>query len=114
MRISDWSSDVCSSDLIRPAANQMLADMDHPFARGETLYDTTFENVQAGLRTDYLFRLANRPQGLVVGTGDLSEPALGWLPYGVRRPVTSFGVHTAVAQQSLSYLSPLVLKTEPQ
>src|SRR3546814_6654454 len=45
---------------IRPAANQMLADMDHPFARGETLYDTTFENVQAGLRTDYLFRLANR------------------------------------------------------
>src|SRR3546814_2881308 len=41
---------------IRPAARQMLGDMGHPFARGEPVYDVTFENVQAGLRTDYLFR----------------------------------------------------------
>ena len=58
---------------IRPAARQMLADIGHPFARGEQVYDVTFENVQAGLRTDYLFRLANQNGGLVVGTGDLSE-----------------------------------------
>ncbi|MBV9830583.1 MAG: NAD(+) synthase, partial [Marmoricola sp.] len=44
---------------IRPAAQQMLADLGHPFARGEKVYDVTFENVQAGLRTDYLFRAAN-------------------------------------------------------
>ena len=45
---------------IRPAAQQMLADIGHPFAKGEKVYDVTFENVQAGLRTDYLFRLANQ------------------------------------------------------
>jgi NAD+ synthase (glutamine-hydrolysing) len=63
---------------IRPAARQLLADLKHPFARGEAVYDITFENVQAGLRTDYLFRLANQHGALVVGTGDLSELALGW------------------------------------
>ncbi len=56
---------------IKPMANQMLADLDHPFAKGKKVYDVTFENVQAGLRTDYLFRLANKEGGMVVGTGDL-------------------------------------------
>ncbi|MBV8457740.1 MAG: NAD(+) synthase, partial [Acetobacteraceae bacterium] len=60
---------------IRPAAQRMLADLGHPFARGEQVYDVTFENVQAGLRTDYLFRLANQHDGIVIGTGDLSELA---------------------------------------
>ncbi|MET0366229.1 MAG: NAD(+) synthase, partial [Sphingobium sp.] len=68
---------------IRPAARQMLGDMGHPFAEGQPVYDVTFENVQAGLRTDYLFRLANHHGGMVVGTGDLSELALGWCTYGV-------------------------------
>src|SRR3546814_15694983 len=62
---------------IRPAARQMLADMDHPFAQGEPAYDVTFENVQAGLRTDYPFRLANQWEGLVGGTGDFAEIVLG-------------------------------------
>src|SRR5258708_32577278 len=57
--------------------------MDPPFARGEKVYDATFENVQARLRTDYLFRLANQRGGSVLGTGDLSELALGWSTYGV-------------------------------
>ena len=70
---------------IRPAARQMLADLRHPFASGEPVYDVTFENVQAGLRTDYLFRLANQNQGLVVGTGDLSELALGLVHLWGRR-----------------------------
>src|SRR6202008_5017848 len=61
---------------IRPAASQMLADIGHASAKGEALYDVTFENVQAGLRTDYLFRLANHNGALVVGTGDLSELGL--------------------------------------
>lgn len=62
---------------IRPTAQQMLKDIEHPFASGQPAYDVTFENVQAGLRTDYLFRLANHHRGLVVGTGDLSE--LPWV-----------------------------------
>jgi NAD+ synthase (glutamine-hydrolysing) len=76
--------EVTSRELdIRPAATQMLKDMGHPFGQGEPVYDITFENVQAGLRTDYLFRLANHHGGLVIGTGDLSELALGWCTYGV-------------------------------
>src|SRR3546814_11266467 len=78
---------------IRPAARQMLGDMGHPFARGEPVYDVTFENVQAGLRTDYLFRLANQRDGFVIGTGDLSELALGWCPYGLRDPMSPYGLH---------------------
>ena len=64
----------------------MLKEMGHPFARGEKVYDVTFENVQAGLRTDYLFRLANQRGGIVLGTGDLSELALGWSHLRRRRP----------------------------
>ena len=68
---------------IRPAARLMLEQIGHPFAQGEAVYDVTFENVQAGLRTDFLFRLANQRKGFVLGTGDLSELALGWCTYGV-------------------------------
>ena len=68
---------------IRPACEQMLRDINHPYARGEPVYDITFENVQAGERTSHLFRLANLHQGLVLGTSDLSELALGWCTYGV-------------------------------
>ncbi|PRC43463.1 NAD(+) synthase, partial [Mycobacterium sp. ITM-2017-0098] len=48
---------------IKSTAELMLTEMDHPFSRGEKVYDVTFENVQAGLRTDYLFRLANQRGG---------------------------------------------------
>ena len=89
---------------IRPAANQMLADMDHPFAKGEPVYDVTFENVQAGLRTDYLFRLANQRQGFVVGTGDLSELALGWCTYGVGDHMSHYGVNAGVPKTLIQYL----------
>ncbi|MFN2227118.1 MAG: NAD(+) synthase, partial [Anaerolineae bacterium] len=68
---------------VRPASRQMLQDIGHPFARGEAVYDVTFENVQAGERTSHLFRLANLHGALVLGTGDLSELALGWTTYGV-------------------------------
>jgi NAD+ synthase (glutamine-hydrolysing) len=89
---------------IRPAARQMLADMDHPFARGEEVYDVTFENVQAGLRTDYLFRLANRHGGLVVGTGDLSELALGWCTYGVGDQMSHYNVNASVSKTLIQHL----------
>jgi len=89
---------------IRPAANQMLADMGHPYARGEKLYDVTFENVQAGLRTDYLFRLANQHGGFVIGTGDLSELALGWCTYGVGDQMSHYGVNAGVPKTLIQYL----------
>ena len=89
---------------IRPAARRMLADMDHPFAKGEPVYDVTFENVQAGLRTDYLFRLANRHGGFVVGTGDLSELALGWCTYGVGDQMSHYAVNSGVPKTLIQYL----------
>jgi NAD+ synthase (glutamine-hydrolysing) len=89
---------------IRPAAKQMLADMDHPFAEGEPVYDVTFENVQAGLRTDYLFRLANHHGGIVLGTGDLSELALGWCTYGVGDQMSHYAVNTGVPKTLIQHL----------
>jgi NAD+ synthase (glutamine-hydrolysing) len=96
---------------IKPAARQMLADMDHPFTRGEPVYDITFENVQAGLRTDYLFRLANRHSGIVLGTGDLSEIALGWNTYGVGDQMSHYNVNGSLAKTLIQYLIRWVVKT---
>ncbi|MEG3123028.1 NAD(+) synthase [Sphingomonas sp. GB1N7] len=89
---------------IRPAARQMLGDMGHPFADGEPHYDVTFENVQAGLRTDYLFRLANQRGGLVIGTGDLSELALGWCTYGVGDQMSHYAVNAGVPKTLIQFL----------
>jgi NAD+ synthase (glutamine-hydrolysing) len=89
---------------IRPAAERMLADIGHPFAGGEPVYDVTFENVQAGLRTDYLFRLANHHGGIVVGTGDLSELALGWCTYGVGDQMAHYNVNAGVPKTLIQHL----------
>src|SRR5207253_6196538 len=89
---------------IRPAATQMLKDMGHPFAGGEPVYDVTFENVQAGLRTDYLFRLANQHGGIVIGTGDLSELALGWCTYGVGDQMAHYNVNAGVPKTLIQHL----------
>ncbi|HVS11756.1 MAG TPA: NAD(+) synthase [Planctomycetota bacterium] len=89
---------------IRPACERMLSDIGHPFARGEALYDTTFENVQAGERTSHLFRLANRHDALVVGTGDLSELALGWCTYGVGDQMSHYGVNASVPKTLVRHL----------
>ncbi|GAA1479074.1 NAD(+) synthase [Nocardioides aestuarii] len=89
---------------ITAAARQMLADLDHPYADGEEVYDVTFENVQAGLRTDYLFRLANHRGGIVLGTGDLSELALGWCTYGVGDQMSHYGVNAGVPKTLIQHL----------
>ena len=89
---------------IRPAARQMLADMGHPFSDGEPAYDVTFENVQAGLRTDYLFRIANQRGGFVIGTGDLSELALGWCTYGVGDQMSHYAVNCGVPKTLIQHL----------
>jgi NAD+ synthase (glutamine-hydrolysing) len=82
----------------------MLADIGHPFAKGEKVYDVTFENVQAGLRTDYLFRLANQHRGMVVGTGDLSELGLGWCTYGVGDHMSHYNPNGSVSKTLIQHL----------
>ncbi len=82
----------------------MFRDIGHPFARGEPVYDVTFENVQAGERTSHLFRLANLHNGLVLGTGDLSELALGWMTYGVGDHMSHYNVNVSVPKTLIQYL----------
>lgn len=96
---------------IRPSAQQMLRDIGHPAASGEALYDTTYENVQAGERTSHLFRLANRHGALVLGTGDLSELALGWCTYGVGDHMSHYNVNGSVPKTLVQHLIRFVADT---
>jgi len=96
---------------IRPAAQRMLADIGHAFADGEPVHDVTFENVQAGLRTDYLFRLAGQHGGFVLGTGDLSELALGWCTYGVGDQMSHYGINAGLPKTLIQYLIRWVIAT---
>ena len=89
---------------IKPLAQQMLASLQHPFAQGEPVYDVTFENVQAGLRTDILFRAANQRGAMVLGTGDLSEIALGWSTYGVGDHMSHYNVNASVPKTLIQHL----------
>ena len=89
---------------IRPSCLQMFRDIGHPFAQGKAVYDITFENVQAGERTSHLFRLANLADALVVGTGDLSELALGWCTYGVGDHMSHYNVNASVPKTLIQYL----------
>lgn len=89
---------------IRPSCLQMLKDLDHPYSRGEPVYDVTFENVQAGERTSHLFRLANLHGAPVVGTSDLSELALGWSTYGVGDHMAHYHVNASIPKTLIQYL----------
>lgn len=102
---------------IRPSCEQMLRDLGHPLADRpwpappSPVYDVTFENVQAGERTSHLFRLANHCNGLVVGTGDLSELALGWSTYGVGDHMSHYNVNASVPKTLVRYLIHWVAET---
>ena len=82
----------------------MLRDLEHPYAEGSKQYDITFENVQAGERTSHLFRLANHLGGLVIGTGDLSELALGWATYGVGDQMSHYAVNASVPKTLIGFM----------
>jgi NAD+ synthase (glutamine-hydrolysing) len=97
---------------IRPSCEQMFKDLGHPFAAGEPQYDITFENVQAGERTNHLFRLANFNNAMVVGTGDLSELALGWCTYGVGDHMSHYNVNASVPKTLIKHLVRWVAETD--
>jgi NAD+ synthase (glutamine-hydrolysing) len=89
---------------IRRSSLQMLADIEHPYAKGQPVHDVTFENVQAGERTSHLFRLANQHDAIVLGTGDLSELALGWCTYGVGDQMSHYNVNASVPKTLIQHL----------
>jgi NAD+ synthase (glutamine-hydrolysing) len=97
---------------IRPSAGQMLADIEHPAAGGAKQYDITYENVQAGERTSHLFRLANFNDALVIGTGDLSELALGWATYGVGDHMSHYSVNASVPKTLVRFLIRWAIDTD--
>ncbi|MFI3226562.1 MAG: NAD(+) synthase [Clostridia bacterium] len=84
---------------IRDSVNQHFSDIGHD---GETL-DVTFENAQARMRTQILMNLANKNGGLVIGTGDLSELALGWATYNGDH-MSMYAVNASVPKTLVRYL----------
>jgi len=104
---------ICAAEIdIQPSCTQMLDDLGHPFADGKPVYDVTFENVQAGERTSHLFRLANLHNALVLGTGDLSEIALGWSTYGVGDHMSHYNVNASVPKTLIQYLIRWVIASD--
>ena len=97
---------------IRDAATEMFEKIGHPFADGEPVHDITFENVQAGLRTDFLFRLANQNGGMVIGTSDLSELALGWATYGVGDQMSHYAVNAGVPKTLIQHIMRWVISDD--
>ena len=96
---------------IRPSCTQMLKNIGHPCAKGKTVYDITFENIQAGERTSHLFRIANLRNAIVLGTGDLSELALGWCTYGVGDHMSHYNVNASVPKTLIQHLIRWVVRT---
>ena len=82
---------------IKDTVNSHLGDISH----GER--DVVYENAQARVRTLTLFDLANKYNGLVVGTGDLSELALGWATYNGDH-MSSYGVNAGVPKTLVKHL----------
>ena len=84
---------------ITNACRVHLNDLEHP----DDLYDVTYENVQARERTQILFDYANMVNGLVIGTGDMSELALGWCTYNGDH-MSNYGVNAGVPKTLVKYL----------
>ncbi len=74
------------------------------------LHDITYENVQARERTQILMDLANKENGIVIGTGDLSELALGWATYNGDH-MSMYGVNTSIPKSLVRYLVDWVAST---
>ncbi len=94
---------------IRKAVEQHLDDLGHP----RDLYDVTFENTQARERTQILMDLANQEGGLVVGTGDLSELALGWCTYNGDQ-MSMYGVNGSLPKTFIKAMVRWHAQKDPQ
>lgn len=84
---------------IRDMATQHLQDIGHDIH----VHDVTYENAQARVRTLVLMDLANKYNGLVVGTGDLSELALGWATY-CGDHMSMYGVNAGIPKTLIRYM----------
>lgn len=83
---------------INKAVNQHLSDLEH---NGD--HDVTFENAQARERTQILMNYSNKVNGIVIGTGDLSELALGWCTYNADQ-MSMYGVNSGIPKTLVRYI----------
>lgn len=90
---------------IKDAVNQHFADIGH----NASVHDVTYENSQARERTQILMDAANQEGGLVVGTGDLSEMALGWCTYNGDH-MSMYGVNASVPKTLVRYVVKWVME----
>ena len=93
---------------IRDACIQHFKDIGHDIS----VHDVTYENSQARERTQILMDLANKHNALVIGTGDLSELALGWATYNGDH-MSMYGVNVSVPKTLIRYLVEYVAATSP-
>lgn len=91
---------------IRDACLQHFKDIGH----NPDVHDVTYENVQARERTQILMDYANKVGGLVIGTGDLSELALGWCTYNADH-MSMYGINAGIPKTLVRYLVTWVAET---
>ena len=91
---------------IKDACNQHFKDIEHDMS----IHDVTYENGQARERTQILMDYANKIGGLVIGTGDLSELALGWATYNGDH-MSMYGVNASIPKTLVRYLVNWVAQT---
>lgn len=84
---------------IEAACRQHMKDIGHP----DDVFDVTYENIQARERTQVLFDYANMVDGLVIGTGDMSELALGWCTYNGDH-MSNYAVNCSVPKTLVKYI----------
>ncbi|MDO5403422.1 MAG: NAD(+) synthase [Eubacteriales bacterium] len=84
---------------IRKAVQQHFSDIGHD----EAIHDVTYENGQARERTQILMDIANQTNGMVIGTGDMSELALGWATYNGDH-MSMYGVNASVPKTLVRHL----------
>ncbi|MDR1119654.1 MAG: NAD(+) synthase [Dysgonamonadaceae bacterium] len=92
---------------IKPACEQHFKDIGHD----ASVHDVVYENTQARERTQLLMDIANQQQGLVIGTGDLSELALGWATYNGDH-ISMYGVNSSIPKTLVRHLVRWVAQTQ--
>lgn len=92
---------------IKQACIQHFKDLDHDI----NIHDVTYENGQARERTQILMDLANKMEGMVIGTGDLSELALGWATYNGDH-MSMYGVNVSIPKTLIKHLVKYVAESD--
>ena len=93
----------CGTELIEVPIADSVRQHFKDIGQDENVHDVTYENCQARERTQVLMDIANKTNGIVIGTGDLSELALGWCTYNGDQ-MSMYGVNSSIPKTLVRYL----------